>query len=144
MTELIEVDGLSADLDVVEDIVEVIELAEQGPPGPPGPVGPIGEGEISFSLAGVLSIAAGTLRRYISFARIITKIDANVGSAPTGGPVTILLKKNGVTINTITIAGGTNRQIQTGLALALAADDYLTVDRSAVNGAADLTIILRG
>jgi hypothetical protein len=37
MTELIEIDGLNADLDVVEDIVEVIELGEQGPAGPPGP-----------------------------------------------------------------------------------------------------------
>lgn len=37
MPELIEVDGLSADLAVEEEVVGFIESAEQGPPGPPGP-----------------------------------------------------------------------------------------------------------
>lgn len=100
--------------------------------------------EITCGFAGDLTIATGALRRYILAARTIKTIDANVGTAPSGGPVTVLIKKNGATINTITIADGTNRQAQTGLSLALAANDYLTFDRTAVNGAKDLTIVLRG
>jgi hypothetical protein len=37
MTVLIEIEDLSADLEIIDDVVEVVELAEQGPPGPPGP-----------------------------------------------------------------------------------------------------------
>jgi hypothetical protein len=56
----------------------------------------------------------------------------NVGTAPTGSALTVLVKRLGVTLSTVTVAAGATAGADTGLSTALAKGDLLTVDISAV------------
>jgi hypothetical protein len=59
-------------------------------------------------------------------------IEAWLSTAPTGGPVTAVVKKNGAVIATVAIAAGDYRFPQTLVEVALEPTDYLTVDITTV------------
>ena len=88
---------------------------------------------------GALSEATGTLRFYIHTTSTLTAINAYLGT--TGLTQTVaVVKKNGTSINTITIPANTAALNQTGLSISLAAGDYLTVDITQSSSATDLYI----
>lgn len=80
-----------------------------------------------FSRSGTLAILAGTARSYIEHAGTITLARASVGVAPTGADLIVIIKKNGATIITLTIAAGTYTDLDSPLSIAVSAGDYLTL-----------------
>lgn len=56
----------------------------------------------------------------------------NVGTAPTGSALTVLVKRSGTTVATVNVAASATSGSSTGLSLALAKGDLLTTDISAV------------
>ena len=88
---------------------------------------------------GTITEATGTLRYYIHATSTLTAINAYLGT--TGLTQTVaVVKKNGTSINTITIPANTATLNQTGLSISLAAGDYLTVDITRGSSATDLYI----
>ena len=56
----------------------------------------------------------------------------NVGTAPTGSGLTVVIKRAGTTLATVTVAASSTSGSSTGLSVALARGDLLTVDVTAV------------
>lgn len=96
----------------------------------------------TFSAQGTLAAFTGTQRYYVTGAGTLTLSKAALGTAGSTD-TTILVKKNGATAHTVTVAAGAN--LGTAAAtVTVAVDDYLTVDVSvAGTGAADLTVQVR-
>ena len=101
-----------------------------------------------MSQGGTLSIGAGVARYPIAEDSIILDAHATVGTAPSGGPVTLDINKNGTTM----YATATNPSIAVGTNVgskapadqtSFVANDYITLDFDAVNSAADLTCVVR-
>ena len=88
---------------------------------------------------GSITEATGTLRYYIHAASTLTGINAYLGTAGLTQTVAVV-KKNGTSINTITIPANTTSLNQSGLSISLAAGDYLTVDITRGSSATDLYI----
>lgn len=94
----------------------------------------ISPGEMSpFSVGGVLSATAYTMRLYVNEAQTITSVRASVGTAPTGSSIIIDVFKNGTTLFTggtdrPTIAIGGFTDVGVPAVTSLAANDYLTVE----------------
>jgi hypothetical protein len=88
---------------------------------------------------GAITEATGTLRYYIHATSTMTAINAYLGTAGLTQTVAVV-KKNGTSINTITIPANTTTLNQTGLSISLAAGDYLTVDITQGSSATDLYI----
>lgn len=88
---------------------------------------------------GGLTENTGTLRHYIHATSTLTGIYAYLVS---GGLTqsTVVVKKNGTSINTITIPANSTNVNQSGLSISLAAGDYLTVDITQSSSASDLYI----
>ena len=106
----------------------------------------------TFNGAGTLTQGAGTGRFIFPFNATIMGVTAAVGTAPTGGPLTIDVNKNGTTIfttqgNRPSIGAGTNASSEmTPDVTTISAGDYLTVDRDLVGptvAGADLTVQVR-
>ena len=90
---------------------------------------------------GGLTENVGTLRFYIHTATTLNTIALNLVSAGLTQS-TFVVKKNGTSINTITVPAGNVAVSQTGLAISLAANDYLTVDITQSSSASDAYINL--
>jgi hypothetical protein len=90
---------------------------------------------------GGLTENVGTLRFYIHTAATLNTIALNLVSAGLTQS-TFVVKKNGTSINTITVPAGNVAVSQTGLTLSLAANDYLTVDITQSSSASDAYINL--
>lgn len=88
---------------------------------------------------GAVAEAIGTLRFYIHAASTLTQINTYLGTAGLTQTVAVV-KKNGTSINTITIPANTLSLNQTGLSISLSAGDYLTVDITQGSTATDLYI----
>lgn len=95
-------------------------------------------------MAGTLSALTGKGKVPIMSGGSLTEIRAQIGTAPTGGPLTINVLRNGTQVATLDIAAGAVAGIVTGLSVVLAAGDYLTVNLVAGAGntamGADLTV----
>lgn len=102
-----------------------------------------------LSVGGALSIGAGAA--LYPFAEDSIYIDAHptAGTAPSGGPVTVDINKNGATSIYTT---ATNPSIASGTQVGskapgdqtiFAEDDYITLDLDAVNSAEDFTCVVR-
>ena len=101
-----------------------------------------------MSQGGTLVIGVGVARYPIAEDSIIIDAHATVGTAPSGGPVTLDINKNGTTM----YATATNPSIAVGTNVgnkapadqtSFVANDYITLDLDAVNSAADLTCVVR-
>jgi hypothetical protein len=88
----------------------------------------------AFSISGPVATVTGTYRWYNDTGRTlnISALRVSAGVAPTGGPLTVAAKKNGLafptTPLTATIAAASNTGVTAGAGQSLAAGDYLTID----------------
>lgn len=102
----------------------------------------------ALGVPGTLSVGTGLALWPFAEAAIMIDAQATAGGAPSGGPVTVDVNKNGTTMyGTATnpaVADGNNvgTKAPTDPTI-MAEDDYLSVDLDAVNGATDLTVIVR-
>jgi len=92
-----------------------------------------------YVFRGGLTENTGTLRHYIHTTSTLTGIYAYVVSAGLSQS-TVVVKKNGTAINTITIPANSTNVNQSGLSISLATADYLTVDITQSSSASDLYI----
>jgi hypothetical protein len=65
-------------------------------------------------------------------ATTLRAVYVNVGTAPTGSGLTVVVKRSGTTLATVTVAAGATSGSDTGLSTALAKGDLLTADITAV------------
>lgn len=117
---------------------------ETGPQGPQGIAGSDGKSinNALYSAVGTLAATTGTHRFYVAAAGNIVMSKASLGTAGSTA-TTVVVKKNGTTAHTLTIASGTN-VITNNTVVAVAANDYITVDVTAAGtGAADLSVLVR-
>jgi hypothetical protein len=106
-----------------------------------------------FSLSGALTVGTGVGRFRFPFAATIIGVTAAINTAPTGASAIFDVKKNGTTIfstttNRPTIAAGANATTSEPApdVTAIAAGDYLTVDRSQIGSTvagSDATLFVR-
>jgi hypothetical protein len=87
----------------------------------------------AFSISGPIAVTTGTYRWYNDTGRTLNVLSlrASAGQAPTGGPLTVAAKKNGVAFPsplTASIAAGSNTGVTTATDQTLAPGDYLTID----------------
>lgn len=116
----------------------------QGNPGPQGIQGPTGKSitNAQFSAVGTVATFTGATRYYVQNAGNIVMSKASLGTAGSTA-TTIVVKKNGTTVHTDTIAASTNVITNTTV-VAVAANDYLTIDCTAAGtGAKDLVVMVR-
>jgi hypothetical protein len=121
-----------------------------GPQGDPGPTGPQGAAGTNgknvingaFNALGSLTTFTGSQRSYVVNAGNIASVKASLGTAGSTSS-TIVVRKNGTAVYTLTIASG-NNVISSTTPVAVAANDYLTIDcTSAGTGASDLLVQVR-
>lgn len=75
-----------------------------------------------------LAINTGTKRLYIQDSYTLKSIHAFVDTAPTGSSVITNVKKNGSSLQNITIAAGATTASNTSLSYSFVSGDYITVD----------------
>jgi hypothetical protein len=98
----------------------------------------------TLEIDGSLVVFNGTKRWWIHDTFTITKLQAYVTTAPTGAAVNIRVNKNAVSAATLSITAGQTKANAT-VSIALAADDYVTVDITQVGSTiagATLTLIM--
>lgn len=147
MPEIIEIDGLEATLDVVDDVVEVIESAEQGPPGPPG--------EVASGIG--LTISNGVADGVIAPLRPILRSCSIVGGyllSDAVGSVTVDVRKGSISspaTPAVSICGGAPVVMAAAQSLSidvsawdtdLVAGEYLQFVASGASGLSALTLAL--
>jgi hypothetical protein len=89
--------------------------------------------EKHFNYPGQLQVSDGTARWWPQGNTSISRISAHVSLPSSGGPVTIRIKKNGISAQTISIlAEQTTAQINTSITTVN--NDYITVDLTSVGG----------
>jgi len=76
----------------------------------------------------ILVTNTGEKRLYLEKAYTLNSINAYVDTAPVGADVTLDVKKNGTSLQTVSIPDGTSTGSQTSLTHSIAANDYLTID----------------
>lgn len=76
----------------------------------------------------ILVTNTGEKRLYLEKAYTLNSINAYVDTAPVGADVTLDVKKNGTSLQTVSIPDGTLTGSQTSLTHSIAANDYLTID----------------
>ena len=76
----------------------------------------------------ILVTNTGEKRLYLEKAYTLNTIKAYVDTAPVGADVTLDIKKNGTSLQTVSIPAGTLTGSQTSLTHSIAANDYLTID----------------
>lgn len=107
-----------------------------------GSQGAAGSGYINLSMVGAISPPfTGTARFYSPTDVTINTVYANLSSAPTGGNLNFILKKNGVSIGT-TFVLSTALMTPVSVNISLVTTDYLTMDVSGV-AASDLYVRLK-
>jgi len=75
-----------------------------------------------------LTTNTGSKRLYLEKAYTLNSIKAYVDTAPVGAAINLDIKKNGTSLQTVSIADGASTGSQTSLTHSIAADDYLTID----------------
>jgi Major tropism determinant N-terminal domain len=116
-----------------------------GATGPRGDQGADGGVVVPFSLSGPAVTADFNHRYYIFVDGIISNIRFSAGVAPTGGPLTMDLKKNHVVITTLVIPAGSHSVTSTP-DLAVTAGDYLTISITTIGSTipgSDVTVQVR-
>lgn len=105
-----------------------------------------GIGGIMLAQAGTVSVANNvTSIVVVPKSGFLTKIYAQVKTAPTGASLNIRVNKNGVSATTLNIAAGATTANATGLSISFAAGDYFTLDITQIGSGvagADLTVVL--
>jgi hypothetical protein len=89
----------------------------------------------------VITPVVGVARLYPPVDMTVTKVFANLSSAPTNGNMTFVIKKNGVSIGT-TFTLSTTLMTPVTVSVELTTTDYLTID-VAGSSAADLRVTLK-
>ena len=90
------------------------------------------QGEMSgfqktYSYTGNLSVNTGTERFYTFDSATCSEINTYVGTAPVGSAITFNVKKNGATVDTVSIGDGNTSSLNSSTTL-YNKGDYLTVD----------------
>lgn len=94
------------------------------------------------NFVGPISVQNGTLRWYPDQSVTVTSVYINASTAPTSGPFSIAIEKNGATIATASLSAGSYTSSVTAVNVAFTSSDYVTIDVTASNGAADAAVIL--
>jgi len=94
------------------------------------------------NFVGPISVQNGTLRWYPDQSITVTSVYINASTAPTSGPFSISVKKNGATITNASLSAGSYTSSVTAVNVAFTSSDYVTIDVTASNGAADAAVIL--
>ena len=94
------------------------------------------------NFVGPISVQNGTLRWYPDQSITVTSVYINVSTAPTSGPFSISVKKNGATITNASLSTGSYTSSVTAVNVAFTSSDYVTIDVTASNGAVDAAVIL--
>ena len=82
----------------------------------------------SYRYDDTLAINTGTTRLYLHDSYILSRIHAYVDTAPDGAAATFDVKKNGSSLQTITIADGATSGANTTMSHVVTGGDYITVD----------------
>jgi hypothetical protein len=87
--------------------------------------------------SGAASVAANLMPPgfRVPAACTLNAVYVNVGTAPTGSALTVLIKRSGTTLATVTVSAGATSGSSTGLTTSLASGDLLTTDISAIGSA---------
>lgn len=94
------------------------------------------------NFVGPISVQNGTARWYPDQSVTVTSVYINASTAPTSGPFSIAVEKNGATIATASLSAGSYTSSVTAVNVAFTSSDYVTIDVTASNGAADAAVIL--
>lgn len=94
------------------------------------------------NFVGPISVQNGTLRWYPDQSITVTSVYINASTAPTSGPFSIAIEKNGATIANASLSTGSYTSSVTAVNVAFTSSDYVTIDVTASNGAADAAVIL--
>ncbi|MER5643959.1 hypothetical protein [Streptosporangium sp. NPDC002524] len=109
----------------------------QGPKGDTGTTGAVGAGVLTYSATGEISAGVGSFRLYNDTlaAWTIRSVRATVGVAPTGGPLTVDVHLNDVTIFTtqanrpsIPAGANTSGKVTTMNVTTIPVGGYITID----------------
>ena len=82
----------------------------------------------TYSYDGTLSLNTGTKRLYISIACTLSTVDAYLATAPVGADVILNIKKNGSSLNTLTITDGNSISENNSFNVSFTKGDYITLD----------------
>lgn len=82
----------------------------------------------TYSYDGTLSLYTGTKRLYISIACTLSTVDAYLATASVGADVILNIKKNGSSLNTLTITDGNSISENNSFNVSFVKGDYITVD----------------
>lgn len=136
MPATLRLPDLRTTLEGLRKRIEVLERRIREQPGAET------EDELIFSLPGAL-VASTSPRGYVRNTSRLVNVVVSLGTAGSS-TTTVLVKKNGSTIETITLGSGVNFD-RTRTSVSFTADsDYMTVTVSGVGtGAADLTVQAR-
>jgi hypothetical protein len=96
----------------------------------------------TYTIPGMVPILTGTNRWYPDASVTLIQFYATVSSPPVGAAASFAVKKNGISIGTITIATNQYKSSVTSITTALLATDYITVDVTATNSIADASVIM--
>lgn len=94
------------------------------------------------NFVGPISVQNGTARWYPDQSVTVTSVYINASTAPTSGPFSIAVEKNGATIATASLSTGSYTSSVTAINVSYTSSDYVTIDVTASNGAADAAVIL--
>lgn len=86
-----------------------------------------------LNFVGPVNIGTGTLRWYPDTSINITSVFISAGTPPSGGPLTLVIKKSDSTIATVSLSAGQNISSTTTLNTTVLTTDYITVDVTATN-----------
>jgi hypothetical protein len=86
-----------------------------------------------LNFVGPVNIGTGTLRWYPDTSINITSVFISAGTPPSGGPLTLVIKKSDSTIATVSLSAGQNISLTTTLNTIVLTTDYITVDVTATN-----------
>ena len=82
----------------------------------------------TYSYDGTLSLNTGTKRLYISIACTLSTVDVYLATASVGADVILNIKKNGSSLNTLTITDGNSISENNSFNVSFIKGDYITLD----------------
>lgn len=94
----------------------------------------------TLNVQGLLSFMTGNARWYPDTSVTLTQAYATVSVPPSSGSAQFVVKKNGVSISTVSISSGQYKSSLVSLSANLLATDYVTIDVVSGNGASDAAI----
>ena len=113
----------------IRDIADILGVTEADNPSNTALAiqGEIGGFQKTYSYTGNLSVNTGTERFYTFDSATCSEINTYVGTAPVGSAITFNVKKNGATVDTVSIGDGNTSSLNSSTTL-YNKGDYLTVD----------------